>query len=77
MKPVTQSIFKKLLKLSTEGMFIHNGKLFSQFDEVVMGNPLDPTFADWFLGMIKKKILVQHLSFYSSFYVRFVDDVFA
>ena len=29
-KPITQNIFKKLLKLSTEGMFIHNGKLFSQ-----------------------------------------------
>ena len=54
-KPITQNIFKKLLKLSTEGMFIHNGKLFSQIDGVAMGNPLGPTLANWFLGMIEKK----------------------
>ena len=76
-KPITQNIFKKLLKLSTEGMFIHNGKLFSQIDGVAMGNPLGPTLANWFLGMIEKKIFDQHLSFYPSFYVRYVDVVFA
>ena len=58
-------------------MFIHNGKLFSQIDGVAMGNPLGPTLANWFLGMIEKKIFDQHLSFYPSFYVRYVDDVFA
>ena len=39
-----KNIFKKLLKLSTEGMFIHNGKLFSQIDGVAMG--LGPTVAN-------------------------------
>ena len=53
-KPITQNIFKKLLKLSTEGMFIHYGKLFSQIDGVAMGL----TLANWFLGMIEKKILI-------------------
>ena len=57
-------------------MFIHNGKLFSQIDGV-MGNPLGPTLANWFLGMIEKKIFDKHLSFFPSFYVRYVDDVFA
>ena len=42
-----------------------------------MGNPLGLTLANWFLGMIEKKIFDQHLSFYPSFYVRYVDDVFA
>ena len=74
---ITKQIFKKLLKLSTEGMFIHNGKLFSQIDGVATGNPLGPTLANWFLGMIEKEIFDQHLSFYPSFYVRYVDDVFA
>ena len=42
-----------------------------------MGNPLGPTLANWFLGMIEKKIFDQHVSFYPSFYyVRYVDDVF-
>ena len=45
-------------------MFIHNGKLFSQIDGVAMGNPLGPTLANWFLGMIEKKIFDQHLSFF-------------
>ena len=76
-KPITQNIFKKLLKLSTEGMFVHNGKLFSQIDGVAMGNPLGPTLVNWLLGIIEKKIFDQHLSFYPSFYVRYVDDVFA
>ena len=68
---------KKLLKLSTEGMFIHNDKLFSLINGVAMGNPLGLTLANWFLVRIEKKIFDQHLSFYPSFYVRYVDDVFA
>ena len=72
-KPITQNIFKKLLKLSTEGMFIHNGKLFSQIDGVAMGNPLGPTLANWFLGMIEKKIFDKHLSFFPTLR----GDVFA
>ena len=67
----------KLLKLSTEGMFIHNGKLFSQIDGVAMGNPLGPTLSNWFLGMIEKKIFDQYLSFHPLFYIRYVDDVLA
>ena len=67
-KPITQNIFKKLLKLSTEGMFIHNGKLFSQIDGVAMGNPLGPTLANWFLGMIeKKKFLINIFRFFHHF----------
>ena len=42
-----------------------------------MDNPLGPTLANWFLGLIEKKIFDQHLLFYPSFYVRYVDNVFA
>ena len=42
-----------------------------------MGNPLGPTLANWFLGMIEKKIFNQHLLFYPSFYVCYADNVFA
>ena len=41
-KPIIQNIFKKLLKLSTKGMFIHYSRLFSQIDGVAMRNLLDP-----------------------------------
>ena len=51
---IRQNIFKKYLKLNTKGMFIHNGKLFSQIDGIAIGKPLDPTLANLFLGMIEK-----------------------
>ena len=76
-KLTTQIIFKKLLKLNIEGMFIHNGKLFSKIDGVTMGNPFGSTLANWFLEMSEKEIFSQHLSFYPSFYVRYVNDIFA
>ena len=66
-KPITQKIFKKLLKLSTEGMFIHNGKLFLQIDGVAMGNPLGLTLANWFLGMIEKKFSTNIFRFFHHF----------
>ena len=43
-------------------MFIYNGQLFSQIDEIAMGNPIGLTFANWFIEMIEKKIFDQHLS---------------
>ena len=57
-------------------MFIHNSKLFSQIDGVAMGNLLGLTLANWFLGMIKKKIFDQHFSFYLAF-LRYLNDVSA
>ena len=41
---------------------MHNSKLFSPIDGVAMGDPLGPTLAYWFFGMIEKKIFDQHLS---------------
>ena len=37
-----------------------------------MVSPLGPISANWFIGMTEKKIFDQHLSFYPSFYVRYV-----
>ena len=51
---ISKTNYAKLLKLSTESMFIHNGKLFSQIDGVALGNSLGPAIANWFLGMIEK-----------------------
>ena len=42
-----------------------------------MGNSLDPTLVNWILETIEKEIFNHHLSFYPSFYVRWVDDDFA
>ena len=62
-----------LLKLSIKDLCIHNGKPFSQIGGVAIDNPLSPTLANWYLEMIEKEIFNQHLSFHSSFHVRYVD----
>ena len=47
---LSSSFFKQLLQLAVKNvLFIFNGKLFSQFDGVGMGNPLGPTLANVFL----------------------------
>ena len=66
-KAIAQNIFKKLLKFSTEGMFIQNGKLFSQINRVGMDIPLGPTLANWFLGMVEKKVLINIFCFIHHF----------
>ena len=66
-KPITQKIFQKLLKISKEGMFICNDKLFSRIDGVAIGNPLGFTLANWFLGMKEKKILINIFRFIHHF----------
>ena len=72
-----QNIFTNFIKFSTEGMFIHICKLYSQIDGVAVGEPLGPSLANWFLEIIENEIFNLNLSFYLSFYVRYVDDVFA
>ena len=53
-------------------MFIHKGKSFSQTDGVAMANPLGPTLANWFLGMIEEEIFDQNLLFYPLLYCMYV-----
>ena len=62
-KQLRKTSLKKLLKLSTEGMLIHNGKVFSQIECVAMVNLLGPWLINWFLGMIEKeKLLIEIFS---------------
>ena len=46
--PMEKHAFIKLMKLATQGMFLHNGELFKQIDGVAMGSPLGPTLANFF-----------------------------
>ena len=48
-------------------MFILYRKLFSQIDGEAIGNLLGSTLANWFLGMIKKKIFVNIFCFIHHF----------
>ena len=42
-----KSVFKKLLEISTSGIFMYRDKLFRQTDGVSMGSPLSPTLANF------------------------------
>ena len=74
--PVTESIFKKLMKLATEGMFLYKDKLYQQIDGVAMGSPLGPTLANFFLGEIECKLLNKNSPVHPKFYKRYIDDIY-
>ena len=48
--PFTQLLFKKMLILACEGIFIYKNKFYKHFDGVAMGSPLGPSLANFFLG---------------------------
>ena len=74
--PFPKLIFKKLLTIATQGMFMYNDKLYKQIDGVAMGSPLGPSLANFFLGFLEKtKIMKSELR--PNFYSRYIDDIFA
>ena len=70
-----KSVFKKLLEISTSGLFMYKDKLFRQTDGVSMGSPLGPTLANFCLGLYEEK-LFDKSSNSPALYLRYVDDVF-
>ena len=47
--PVDQNIFRKLMYLAVQEIFMLNEKAYKQVDGVIMGNPLGPNLANLFL----------------------------
>ena len=56
--PFEKSIFRQLIFMATQGLFMYNDKLYKQIDGVTMGSPLGPTLANFFLGCLEEKIFV-------------------
>ena len=38
--PLPKEIFRKLMYMTTQGIFMHNGKFYKQLDGISMGSPL-------------------------------------
>ena len=76
--PFSKLIFKRLLKIATEGIFLYRDKFYKQIDGVTMGSPLGPTLANYFLAYQERKFLDTRKkgSFYPRLYLRYVDDIF-
>ncbi|XP_050505419.1 uncharacterized protein LOC126883792 [Diabrotica virgifera virgifera] len=73
-----QSKFKDLLTLAAkECLFSFDGKVYRQIDDVVMGSPLGPVFANTFLCHHEKTWLADcPIDFKPLLYRRYVDDIF-
>ena len=75
--PFSRDVFKKLMFMATQGIFMFSDRLYKQIDGVTMSSPLEPTLANFFLGQLEEKIFAQNLSAEPKLYLRYVDDVYA
>ena len=75
--PVNKVVFRKLMFMATQGLFMYDNKLYKQVDGVTMGSPLGPTLANFFLGYIEEKIFANNKELLPKLYLRYIDDVYA
>ena len=75
--PVNKVVFRKLMFIATQRLFMHDNKLYKQVDGVTMGSPLGPTLANFFLGYIEEKIFANNKKLLPKLYLRYIDDVYA
>ena len=76
--PIPESIFKKLLRSVTEGIFMFNGDCYKQVDGLAMGGPLGPSLANFFLAHLEKtKMFQKSLDMHPKLYLRYIDNIFA
>ena len=77
---IDKKIFRKLLVLCSQGMFVHNDVWYTQVDGVAMGSPLAPSLANMFMAHMENelfnKITDDNSKYYPKLYLRYVDDCF-
>ena len=62
--------------MTTQGLFMHNVKLYEQIDRMAMGSPLGPTLSKFFLGCLKEKNFVNNCNVVPKLYFRYVNDTY-
>ena len=75
---ISETIMKELLLICTtkspfKGV---DGNLYLQKDGVMMGSPLGPTFANFYMCHVENKIAQEHPEAMPLIYARYVDDIF-
>ena len=74
---IPQSNMINLLKFVTWGLFKYYKKLFTQIDVVSIGNSLAPTIANYFIGTLEEKNLLNIEDVSNPvLYLRNVNDIF-
>ena len=78
-KVITRTVFKNILKICSESVFLYKENVYQQCDGVAMGSPLAPILANWFVAGIEHKIMddPKHDPYKPVVYKRYVDDIFA
>ena len=59
--PFPKKSFIKLLTIATQGIFMYKDKIYKQTDGVAMGSPLGPSLANFFLGYLENKNIVNSI----------------
>ena len=73
----TTSVIVKFLQLIlTLNNFVFNGKHYIQTKGCAMGTKCAPSYANIFMGYFEEKFIYPLIAHLSSFYVRYIDDVF-
>ena len=75
--PFNKTIFRKLMYMATQGLFMYKNKLYKQIDGCIMGSPLGPTLANFFLGYLETKLLSNNCDVTPKLYLRYIDDIYA
>ena len=75
--PFSKTVFKNMMKTATQGYFLFNDILYQQVDGVIMGSPLGPTMANFFLAVLEMEWLSDTCGERPTLYLRYVDDIFA
>ena len=56
---IPKDTFKKLVLLPTQGIFMHNERFYKQVEGIIMGNPLGPTMANFFMVHLEENIFAE------------------
>ena len=75
--PFEKSVFRQLMFVATQGLFMYNNKLCNQIDRVTMGSPLGPTLANFFRRCLEEKIFKNNCNVVPKLYLRYIHDTYA
>ena len=75
---ISEKDLTSLLNFATcERHFLFKGKFYDQIDGVAMGSPLTPVLPNLFMAHYEKEWLSNYDGVLSSYYTRYVDDIFS
>ena len=74
---IPEDLLRQLLKLCTKEAIFRapDGRLYQQIDGVAMGSPLGVLFANFYMGMVERRVF-ENRDLCPHIYGRYIDDIF-